>query len=88
MIRWGETGQMAKEKSRLPGKDIVPPSERRTEKFLEARDTLPEGLREVYDRLVDEYHFATIQQYGAGYVAYPVLAELVRSGWRPTDADE
>ena len=30
------------------------PSERKREKFLEARESLPEGLREVYDRLVDE----------------------------------
>ena len=62
----------------------APPSERKSAKFIEARNSLPEDLREVYDRLVDEYQFATIQRYGAGYVAYPVLAELVRSGWRPS----
>ena len=65
-------------------KPAVLPSERKSAKFIEARDSLPDNLRETYDRLVDEYHFATIQQYGAGYVAYPVLAELVRTGWRST----
>lgn len=63
---------------------IARPSERKSEKFVEARNSLPEKQRGVYDRLVDEYHFATVQRYGTGYVAYPVLAELVRSGWRPT----
>lgn len=65
--------------------DAPTPSERKSEKFMEARGSIPEELREIYDQLVDEYHFATIQKYGSGYVAYPVLAELVRLGWRPTD---
>lgn len=63
------------------------PSERRSAKFMEAREQLPEELREVYDLLVDQYHFATFEKYGSGYVAYPVLAELIRLGWRPTSAD-
>ena len=45
------------------------PSKKRSEKFLAARAILPEDLRPVYDQLVDEYHFATIQKYGQGYVA-------------------
>ena len=64
--------------------EIATPSKRKSDKFCEARNSLPDNLRELYDRLVDEYHFATIKKYGAGYVAYPVLAELIRSGWRPT----
>ncbi|MCK4546368.1 MAG: hypothetical protein KAW17_02910 [Candidatus Eisenbacteria sp.] len=59
------------------------PCERKRAKFVEARNSLPENLRGIHDRLVDEYHFATIQKYGAGYVAYPVLAKLVGSGWCP-----
>ena len=51
---------------------------------MEARNSLPEELRPIYDRLVDEYHFATTQKYGQGYVAYTVLAELVRQDWRPS----
>jgi hypothetical protein len=52
-------------------------------KYLEARESLPEDLRPVYDRLVDEYSFHTEVSYGRGYVAYRVLAALVRDGWRP-----
>jgi hypothetical protein len=52
-------------------------------KFLEARDSLPEDLRPIYDRLVEEYSFHTHVSYGRGYVAYRVLAALVREGWRP-----
>jgi len=56
---------------------------RSSPKFIEARDSLPEELRPIYDRLVEEYAFYTTTKYGQGYVAYSVLAELVRAGWRP-----
>lgn len=58
---------------------------RTTAKYIEARDSLPEGLRSTFDQLVEEYHFHTIAHYGQGYVAYKVLASLVRDGWRPSD---
>ncbi len=53
-------------------------------KFIEARESLPPDLRPIYDRLVEEYAYQTAVRYGKGYVAYSVLAEVVRSGWRPT----
>jgi len=56
-------------------------------KYLEARESLPEDLRPVYDRLVGEYSFHTEVSYGRGYVAYKVLAALVREGWRPPDGE-
>jgi hypothetical protein len=52
-------------------------------KYLEARESLPEELRPVYERLVAEYSFHTEVSYGQGYVSYRVLAALVREGWRP-----
>jgi hypothetical protein len=52
-------------------------------KFLEARESLPEDLRETYDRLVEEYSFYALKNYGRKWVAYKVIAELVRDGWRP-----
>ena len=52
-------------------------------KYLEARESLPEDLRPIYDRLAEEYSFHTEVLYGRGYVAYKVLAALVREGWRP-----
>ena len=57
----------------------------KSEKYQAARDSLPEELRDVYHQLVAEYSFHTTVKYGRGYVAYEVLAELVRSGWRPTE---
>ena len=57
-------------------------------KYLEARESLPEELHAVYDQLVGEYSFLTEVKYGRGYVAYSVLAELVRRGWRPPDTSE
>ena len=53
-------------------------------KFKEAEAMIPEKLRPVYKRLVEEYEFVTHSYYGRGYVAYRVLAELVLGGWRPT----
>lgn len=53
-------------------------------KFLEARDGLPEELRPIYDEMVTDYSWYTTKHYGRGYVAYSVLAELVRAGWRPS----
>lgn len=55
-------------------------------KFQEARESLPPELRPVYDQLVDEYAYYTTLHYGQGYVAYRVLASLVKSGWRPSEA--
>ena len=54
----------------------------RTEKHEQARNGLPDDLKPVFDELVEDYKFATIQRYGQGYVAYIVLADLVRGGWR------
>lgn len=52
-------------------------------KFIAARESLPPDLRPIYDRLVDEYAYHTAIRYGKGYVAYSVLAALVKAGWRP-----
>jgi hypothetical protein len=57
----------------------------RSPKFLEARDSLPEQLRPIYDEMVTDYVWYTTKSFGRGYVAYAVLAELVRAGWRPTE---
>lgn len=54
----------------------------RTEKHEQARNSLPDELKPVFDELVEDYKFATIKRYGQGYVAYVVLADLVKVGWR------
>jgi len=53
-------------------------------KFREARDALLPDIRGIYDELVRDYAWCTTKSYGQGYVAYSVLAEMVRIGWRPT----
>jgi hypothetical protein len=58
-------------------------SQNQTPKFLEARNSLPEELRSVYDRMIAEYRFQALKLYGRDWVAYKVIAELVREGWRP-----
>ncbi len=52
-------------------------------KSMEAEARLPEELRAVYRRMVEDYEFLTHLRYGRGCVAYEVLAEMVLAGWRP-----
>lgn len=54
----------------------------RSQKHEEARNTLPDDLKPVFDEMVEDYKFATFTRYGSGYVAYIVLADLIRVGWR------
>jgi hypothetical protein len=57
----------------------------KSEKYQAARDSLPQELQPIFHQLVEEYAFQTHVKYGKGYVAYAVLAELVRAGWRPPE---
>jgi hypothetical protein len=56
--------------------------ESRIAKHEEARNTLPDGLKPAFDELVEDHKFATVKRYRQGYVAYIVLADLVRVYWR------
>jgi hypothetical protein len=53
-------------------------------KFAEAEQKLPDELKDVYRRLVQDYEDLTTIHFGRGYVAYKVLADLVLAGWRRT----
>jgi hypothetical protein len=53
-----------------------------SEKYLNAKASLPADLRPVYEDMVEQYSFHTQRLFGRGYVAYEVLASLVRDGWR------
>ena len=54
----------------------------RSEKHENARNSLPEELRPVFDDLVADYKFAATKHHGSPFVSYIVLAEMVRAGWR------
>lgn len=55
---------------------------RKSEKYQKALANLPEELRGPYEDLVAQYSFHTTKLFGRGYVAYEVLASLIRDGWR------
>lgn len=57
-------------------------SEARTPKHEEARNSLPDDLKPIFDQLVAEYKYAAAMRHGAPYVSYIVLADIVRAGWR------
>jgi hypothetical protein len=61
--------------------DPTPQKQARSEKFLIAEQSLPVELRPIFTRLVDEYGFAAHTIGGFPWVAYKILAELVRAGW-------
>ena len=54
------------------------PSERQTE----ARNSLPEELKPIFDDFVADYLYASTMRYGKPYISYAVLADMIRAGWR------
>ena len=57
-------------------------SEKPSEKQIEARNSLPDELKPIYDEFVSDYKYATTAMHGRPYVSYIVLSDLVRAGWR------
>jgi hypothetical protein len=57
-------------------------TEKRSEKHEQARNSLPDELRPIFDDFVADYKFAATKHHGAPFVSYIVLAEMVRAGWR------
>ena len=55
---------------------------KRSEKYEQARNSVPEELWPVFDAFVDDYKFAATVHHGAPFVSYIVLAEMVKAGWR------
>jgi hypothetical protein len=51
-------------------------------KKQEARETLPEHLRPVFDKLCEEYLFWSQYYYGSSLISYSIIKELVEDGWR------
>jgi hypothetical protein len=54
----------------------------RSEKHEQARDSLPDELKPVFDDLVADYRFTAMKHHGSPFVSYIVLAEMVTLGWR------
>ena len=57
-------------------------AEKISEKCLEARDSLPEDLKPIYDDFVADYKYAATLRHGRPYISYIVLADMIRAGWR------
>ena len=56
--------------------------QKQSEKQLEARNSLPDELKPVFDELISDYKYAATLRCGKPYVSYIVLADMVRAGWR------
>ena len=57
-------------------------AEKASEKQTEARDSLPKGLKPVFDDFVSDYKYAATLRHGRPYISYIVLADMIRAGWR------
>jgi hypothetical protein len=55
---------------------------KRSDKEQQARDSLPDELKPIFDDFVSDYKFYGTKHHGRPYVSYIVLAEMVRAGWR------
>ena len=56
--------------------------ENKSEKCIEARESLPDELKTVFDEFVAGYKYASTLRHGSPYISYIVLADMVRAGWR------
>ncbi len=53
-----------------------------SEKQNEARESLPDELKPIYDNFVADYKYAATLRYGRPYISYIVLADMILAGWR------
>ncbi len=57
-------------------------AEKPSEKQIEARNSLPDELKPIFDDFVADYKYAAALRYGRPYISYIVLADMIRAGWR------
>jgi len=60
-------------------------SDKPSEKQIEARNTLPDELKPIFDEFVSDYKYAATLRHGRPYISYIVLADMTRAGWRCTE---
>ncbi len=57
-------------------------AEKPSEKQIEARNSLPDELKPIFDDFVADYKYVATIRSVLPYVSYIVLADMVRAGWR------
>jgi hypothetical protein len=57
-------------------------AEKPSEKQIEARNSLPDELKPIFDEFVADYKFAATMRHGRPYISYIVLADMIKAGWR------
>jgi predicted methyltransferase len=59
-------------------------NQKQSEKQLEVRNSLPDDLKPVFDDFIADYKYAATLRYGRPYISYDVIADMVKTGWRPS----
>ena len=49
---------------------------------MEARNSLPDDLKPVFDQLREDYQTSSLELVGWGQPSNVILADLIRKGWR------
>ena len=62
--------------------------EKRSEKEEQARNSVPDEVKAIFDDFVCDYKFFATKHHGRPYVSYIVLAEMVKAGWRLTARED
>ena len=57
---------------------------KKSDKFVEARETLSDELKPIFDDFVSDYRYAATLRHGRPYISYVVLSDMVKAGWRLT----
>ena len=57
---------------------------KKSEKYIEARNSLSDDLKPIYEEFVADYRYAATLRHCKPYVSYIVLADMVKAGWRST----
>ena len=57
-------------------------AEKQSEKQIEARNSLPNELKPIFDDFVADYKYVATLRHGRPYISYIVLADMIRAGWR------
>jgi len=57
----------------------------RTPKHEEARNSLPDELKPIFDEFVDDYKYCASLRHDTPHVSYIVPADMARAGWRRSE---
>ena len=50
--------------------------------YHDAKESLPENMRDMFDKMVDDYEYISFSFTSRGWVSFKIIAAMVEGGWR------